>query len=337
MFNIKKKIYVAHENELVDLMYHRCVILHKDYPSLTGTDDMSDDKSARGVLAAFNNYAHMMKAKFNDDPRKFHDFLNQEENLLIVANKNDYAQIYSECQLELKFDFGVTEANLAVMRNQQRLKDFFLGDLEMRKFCYAQNPKDSSFDRVFKKVKEDYKPTGNLFRQLPQLPVEVIYAMYKWGNISKNQANTKFSDLARGLLISEIEIILESGKHAIANSPEILQKFLGKKTIKSVDGIIKAIFADPFLTKIFCNEETDIDLDDADEVAKIKKLCAIIIEKYIEFELQPEVDQQELDFFFELYETKDVDVIEKAKVNLINTGMVATRQGKFNTGLIMAV
>ena len=103
-------------------------------------------------------------------------------------------------------------------------------------------------------------------------------------------------------------------------------------SITSVDDIIKAIFTNPLLTKLFCNEVytvEDVDLPD------VKRLCSIIIAKDFDFDSQPEVDQQELDFFFDLYEQKDIDVIETAKFNFLSTGMVASRQAKFNTGLIM--
>jgi len=337
MFCIKKKIYVVHEDELVDLMYERCLVLHSHHAGLLAFDDMESNKDRKGPLGTFNNYKHMMKTKFNSSPQEFHEFLNHEEDLLIIVDKNDYAQLYAEVLMELEFDFGVTKSRLGTMLDQQRLKDFFQGSTEMRKFCYAQNRRDSAFDRVAKKVKKEYKPTGDLFRNIAHLPIEVAYALYKWGNLSKQQANAKLIHLLKPLLESEVDIILESGRHAIASSPEIIKNYKKDRSIKNVDDMIKAIFSDPFLTKVFCSDQTDIDLDNKEEVANVKKLCSIIIEKYSDFEIQPEVDQQELDFFFELYETQDIDVIEKARVNLINTGMMATRQGKFNTGLIMAV
>ncbi len=337
MFCIKKKIYVVHEDELVDLMYERNIVLHSHHKGLIGFDDSQTNKQRKGTLGAFNNYDEMLKTRFHGDPRKFHKFLNLEEDLIIVAKKNDYARIYAEMLMELEFDFGVSRVNLGKMLDQQRLKDFFQGSKEMRKFCYAQKARDSAFDRVVKKVKKEYTPTGEMFRNVVQLPIEVSYALYKWGYLSEKQVNAKLETIVKPLLESEIDIILDSGRQAISNSPEILQRYMDDEEIKKVDDMIKVIFSDPFLTKVFCGDQTDIDLEDADEVAKVKKLCEIIIEKYEEFELQPEVDKQELDFFFELYEKKDVGVIDKAKVNLINTGMVATRQGKFNTGLIMAV
>ncbi len=337
MFNIKKKIYVAHEDEYVDFMHERCIVLHSHFKSLETVDNIEEETDLKGVVGCYNNYEMMLDNKFDGLVTNFHDFLNKEENLLIIASRKDYARLYMEMQLELESDFGVTEENLEHMRDLQRFKDFFLGSKEMRKFCYPGKRKDSAFDRVCKTTKKTYKPTGRLFRNVTQLPLEVIFALYKWGNISKTQANTKIANVATPMLISEIDIIIESGRIALTHSPAILQEYLGDDSIKVTDDCIKAIFADPLLLKLFSGEDSDVDLGDAEEVVAVKRLCSIIISKYEELELQPEVDQGELDFFFELYEKKDIDVVDKARVNLINTGMVATRQGKFNTGLIMAV
>lgn len=336
MFNIKNKIYVAHNDELVDLMYERSIILHSHWTAASEFDGLTEDNKQKGIMATYASYEAMLKLKFEDDVNAFHEFLNTEEDLLIVVTKDDYARLYMEIQLELGNDFGISDDNLETMRDLQRLKDFFLGTADIRKFCYAQRKGDSSFDRVCKNVKESYSPTGVLFRNLTHLPLEVIYAMYKWGNISKKQATNKLLEVILPMLVSEIDIILESGRIALTSSPEILQEFTGED-IQTTDDVINVIFKQPLLTKLFCNEQTDINFDDAAEVASVKKLCSIIINKYSDLELQPEVDQEELDFFFEIFETKNIDVIEKARVNLINTGMLATRQGKFNVGLIMAV
>lgn len=336
MFNIKSKIYVAHDQEQVDLMYERCLVLHSHWTPASEFNDMEEDKTQKGILATFGTYEDMINLKFNGSVKEFHEFLNQEEDLLIIVSKNDYARLYAEMQLELANDFGITEVNLELMRDLQRLKDFFLGTMEMRKFCYAQRTGDSVFDRVFKKAKDEYKPSGILFRNISQLPFEVIFALYKWGNISKVQATNKVVTVAKSMLISEIDIILESGRIALTHSPDILIEYTDKD-LQTTDDVMKAIFSDPLLTKLFSADFTDVNFENAEEVEAVKKLCNIIIENYSKLELQPEVDHEELDFFFKLFETQDIDVVEKARVNLVNTGMMATRQGKFNTGLIMAV
>ena len=99
MFNIKKKIYVAHDEEYVDLMYERCLVLHTHFESLVDSDDVTENKEQKGVVASYNNYDDMLKAKFNNDVSKFHEFLDEEEDLLIIVTKLDYARLYMEMQL----------------------------------------------------------------------------------------------------------------------------------------------------------------------------------------------------------------------------------------------
>ena len=338
MFNIKKKIYVAHADEYIDLMYERSLVLHKKFPSLDSFDRTNEDTSLKGAIGAFSNLNELLILKFEGDIKKFHEFLNVEEDLLIIADADDYGTLYAHMLLELQNDFGVSDENIKKMIDNQRLKDFFQGSETMRKFMYAQNANDSSLERVINKVKASYQPTGQMFRAISQLPFEVIYAMYKWGNITKTQANGKISEIAGPLLIGQIHNIIEQAKVAVGSDLTIMADYM-EQDIRSVDDVIKVIFNYPLLTKLFCTKEdgvVDVDLSNANDLADIKRLCSIIIDKDMDFDSQPEVDQQELDFFFELYEKQDIDVIDSAKFNFISTGMIATKQEKFNTGLIMA-
>jgi len=338
MFNIKKKIYVVHEDEKIDMMYERYIVLHSRFKSMTKFEGAEDDISIKGVVFNYNNIDEMLKVRFDDNVKNFHDVLNKEENLLIIANTNDYARLYMEMQMELKQDFGISEEKLKYMRDTQRMKDFFLGSLSMRNFCLALKPNDSAFERVCDKVKTSYIPTTKLFRSLPELPFEIIYAMYKWGNISKTQANVKIAEIAGPLLLGQIHNTVEQCKIILPVVPEIMQEFMDDDSITSVDDIIKTIYDDNLLTRLFCHSYAgfgNINLDDNAEMDLIKKLCSIIILNDMDFDSQPEIDQQEIDFFFELYEKKDIDVIDNAKFNFISTGMVASRQQKFNVGLIM--
>lgn len=337
MFNIKKKIYVVHDDEYVDFMYERCLVLHTQFGSVNAADDITENKEQKGVVGSFKNYDHLLKSKFNDDVSKFHEFLDGEDNLLIVVKKLDYARLYMEMQLELHKTYGVTYKNLTKMRDLQRQKDFMQGSKDMRKLCVAQSEGDSVFDRTAAATKKNYKPTNKMFGNVTELPLEVIYALYQWGNISKKQANTKIAQIAGPLLTSEVDIILESGRIALYLSTDVLKSYTDNHDIQTSDDALMAIFRDPFLTNMFCSNDTTIDYSNKEEVAAVKKLCNIIINKFIEFNLQPEVDQQELDFFFELFDKKDIEVINKGRVNIINTGLLATRQSKFNSGLIMAV
>lgn len=338
MFNIKKKIYVAHENELVELMQERCIILHPRHESLYEIPDATDDKTQRGVVGSWPNYDAMLTMKFESNVKNFFDFLETEEDLMIVVTELDYARLYAEVLMELKQDYGIIDANIDKMLEHQRLKDFFQGPSVLRAFCYASEATPSAFEQKFRKVADSYVPTAKLYRNISELPFEVIYAMYKWGNISRVQANVKIAAIAEALFKGQIENVIEQGKVAVASDPTILQEYTGDNTISSIDEIIRTIFGDGFLQKVFCYTAPgeELDLSDGTNLTDIKNLCAIIIAKDLDFDSQPAVDQQEFDFFADLYEQQDIDVIDNAKFNFISTGTVATKQQKFNASLIMS-
>jgi len=338
MFNIKKKIYVVQNSELVDLMYERSIIMHPDFRgvSVPTFEGIEDDVTARGVVFVESSLNDAIENVFGGDWQKFHDFLLREEDLQIVVSEHDYVKLFKMVQSELSKTFGVSNANLKKMRDAQILKDYMSGNALMSTFC-----KTGGFEQVYNAT--EYTALGKLYGNIFELPFEVAYVLYKWGNISELQVNVKIAALAEGLLLGQIHNLVESAKVALGASPALLQQFLDDDTIESVDDIMSAIEGNALLKELFRHEcvgghhgDIPFDLTNADTIAELKRFCYAAIDNELDYDSQPDVDKAEIDFFFDLNEKKDVAVLENAKYNFISTGLISSKAEKFNSILLMS-
>lgn len=328
MFNIKKKIYAIHNSEFVDLMYERSIIAHPRYkgvsvPTYAGIED---DITMPGVVFVETSLDEMIENRFDNDWEKFYDFLLKEEDLQIIVSEHDYVRLYKMVQLELQKTYGISDENLLKMRDLQILKDYTTGPLPTTTFCAT-----GSFEQVFQAT--SFTPTGKLYGNISELPFEVAYVMYKWGNISEAQVNVKVAALAEGLLEGQIRSLMDNARTLLGSSPAWLQAYLDDDTIDSVSKVMAEIDANELLKSLMRHES--VDLSDSQIIAEVKKVCYAVIENELDFDSQPEVDKEELDFFFDLNETKSVETLDKARYNFIATGMVSTKAEKFNSMLMM--
>lgn len=337
MFNVKKKIYVAHEDELIDMMYERFVVLGDRYETneFVSFDDTRINTQQTGCVFRYDDLDQMIEQEFDGKVEGFYKFLEKEQNLTIVVTEPDYAKLYAWMCKELIASYNMKEGKAVRMLTTQRIKDFLSSNGPISEFCAGSISGVSAFENIWKDEFDAYKPTRKLFGVVHELPFEVAYALYKWGNITKTQANTKINVMARHLLEGQIHNLIESAKLAMYQLPDIVVRYLNNEDIQTVDDMILAIKTHDFLSRVF-TENLDIDLQNADDLAEIKKLCNIIIDLDMDYDSQPEIDRAELQFYFDLYDKKDIDIIDNAKFNFLSTGTVASKNVKFNSALVMS-
>lgn len=346
MFNIMKKIYVAHDQENHDYMRERIILLHPQFVDTIYSrfDGMEEDPRQKGMLFTYHNLDDLIAEEFDGEVSSFHQMLSTEEDLLIVVDEVDYVRLYTQMQMELQKTFGVADENLDRMANAQRLKDFTAGDSVMREFCLPQGEELSAFETIRNEEKSKYVPTGKVYGNILELPFEVAYVLYKWGNINKQQVNVKVGVMARGMLLGQIHNLMENLKLGIGASAIVLQEFLDDDTIVDVDDIMVAINGNKLLKSLLCHSRieeggegmVEVDLQKTKTLNEVRRLCEIAIKHDLDHDAQPEVDQAELDLFFKLYEEKDIEVLEELKFNSLSTGMVVSKMDKFNSLLIMS-
>ena len=326
MFNVKQKIYVTNDHE-VDFVIDRAVLMHADYTDVVfefWADP--DDITSKGLVGKGDTFEDILVNLFNNSIEGFFNWLNAEEDLFLVTDIVNYTKLYSIYLLELQETFGITDAHLDVMIDCQRIKDYFRGNDLI------------DFASVFDATKASHVPVGTLFTadDVSALPFEVVFALYKWGYITKAVATPKVAIISERLLEGQVHSLLESVKVILGNSPTILNEFVGGTSIVTIEDMIAAIEGDNLLRTAF-RGDCLFNYADPAERAEVMRLCEIAINNEMDFDARPDVDLQEIQMFERLYVDQDIDIIDEARENFVKTGFIASRNNKFNGLLMMKV
>lgn len=332
MFNIKKRIYAIHDTERAELVRERSIIVHPRFRGASAStfDGIEEDVTMRGVVFVEKSIEDMMNNRFDGEWEKFYDFLNREEDLQIVVSEHDYILLFKMVQMELQKTYGILEPNMKDMRDAQVLKDYMAGNAAMSLVCST-----GGFETVYQAM--EFTPTGKLYGNIHELPFEVAYALYKWGSISKTQANAKLAAIADNLFLGQVQQCVDDARFLLGVSPAVLRQYLSDDSITTISDIMAAIEGNELLAKLLRDDGMNFDLSDEAVIDDLAAFCYAVIDNDLDYDASPEADREEFNHFLRLVKEKDVDAIEGAKYNFIATGLVASKAEKFNSILLLHV
>lgn len=325
MFNIYKKIYVTTTKE-VDLIHNRVIVLHDQFKDVVFDQLASPhDITQQGLIYNSPMFEKLLQDYFSNDLSNFYNWLNTQEKLKIACSQSQYMKLLCYILLELQTTFNITDNHIRYILDNHKFNQFLHNHGELL-----------DLKGTMQYIRKQYKICGNLYTKndVSILPFEIVYALYKWKYITKTAANKKIKIIAPLLLQGQLQDLFESVKVAISKSPIVLQKFCKNPKIKTIDQRIKAINNNPILTKALL-KNSKFDLTNKQELDSVVELSHIVIDNDLDFDLQPETEKAELQFFYDLYTTCDITIIEKAKYNFLSTGFIQSKSSKFDSSLII--
>lgn len=331
MYNIKQKVYVTTDLPDAEQMYGRNVCLLPDYSDTwvageQGTADKFNPNDG-GCVFIKSSLDTLVAEEFHGNIGEFLDWLANEHDCLIVVDEPDYVKLFCMMILELQSGFQLSDEQVNLIVDCQYLKDYFYG-----KYI-------PTFHEQFNLIKAQYETTGFISDTYAEqnMPFEIVYALYKWDKISRDRMNTKLSIVAEAFFLDYFREQIQAAKITLGGSSDIVTEYLGvaKGSLDNTEDLINAIENEPVLREVFKGEDCNFNLADATIQANVVRLAQLFIDHSLDMDTDPAKDTDELNFFLDIYKLKDIDIINRAKFDFINTGFIAMRLRKFNSLLLM--
>lgn len=326
MFNIHKRVYATRLSDNVDFSHSADRFYSLDISLMpVGFEHKAEPSNylVKGVVYKYSSLSELITREYNGDHSEFFTAVKFEQDCRYILSDSDYGAMFGLMLLELQDTFGITDTERETIIDCEKSKMYFEGI----------NP--ATIDNIMSSMRlalTTHTATGVLYDagDVEALPMEFVYALYKWNRIPSAIASEKFATLTTRMLDDFIRSVINNAKIQLAKSTAAISTYFTGSTVNTMEDAISMIESDAVLRLLFTGGE--LDYTDPNVVQVITNFCPICIANEPDYDNDAQLN--EFNMYLNAFTNNDIAAIDQDAYLIASMGYIGSRHDKFNSILL---